>query len=240
MHNYEAVYSDIKAHAEGCVPFECCGVVIIFKGRYRYIPCKNDYQGVDNFILNATDYANAEDLGEVAAIVHSHVTQGTTFSEIDNACLNRGDIPWLLYSIASDSFAEKLPINKPVDYLGRRYIYAVQDCYTIIQDYFKYEYKIDLPDPPPQDPMDLTLGEGLYKQFADFGFVEIPMKDLQPGDCIIMCINNRSQEPTHAAVYLGGNMILHHPAGRLSGRDVYGGYWMKNTWKCVRYKELIK
>jgi hypothetical protein len=51
--------------------------------------------------------------------------------------------------------------------------------------------------------------------------------NLKVGDCFLMQV--ASPVPNHAAVYLGDGLILHHLQGRLSSRDVYGGYWQKVT-----------
>ena len=40
--------------------------------------------------------------------------------------------------------------------------------------------------------------------------------------------------PNHAGIYLGDNVILHHVQGRLSSRDVYGGYFIQSTAKGVK------
>jgi cell wall-associated NlpC family hydrolase len=45
-----------------------------------------------------------------------------------------------------------------------------------------------------------------------------------------------SSLPNHAAIYLGDQMILHHSQGRLSSRDVYGGYYWKNTALVLRHE----
>jgi uncharacterized protein YjbI with pentapeptide repeats len=77
-------------------------------------------------------------------------------------------------------------------------------------------------------------GENLYlENFAAAGFSVIDSADLHPGDCFLMQV--ASPVPNHAAVYLGDDMILHHLQGRLSSRDVYGGYWQKNTTHILRY-----
>ena len=46
-----------------------------------------------------------------------------------------------------------------------------------------------------------------------------------------------SNVPNHAAIYLGGDVIGHHLYGRLSGRDVYGGYYKKHTTHVLRKKQ---
>jgi cell wall-associated NlpC family hydrolase len=59
------------------------------------------------------------------------------------------------------------------------------------------------------------------------------LRNLLPGDCFLMQV--ASPVPNHAAVYLGDGLILHHLQGRLSSRDVYGGYWQKVTTHVLRY-----
>lgn len=232
---FKEIYPYLVEHAKEVAPLECCALIVNFKGKLKYVKCTNIYHGLNNFIIKPEDYANAEDLGDIVAVAHSHVSQPARFSKVDLACLNKGNVPWVLYSILDDGILEKYPEHKIEDYLNREYVYAVQDCYSIVQDYYIQELEIDLGPPPKQDPLDPTKGAGLYKVYEEYGFYEIPMKDLQKGDCILMC--NNSTEPNHAAIYLGDNVVLHHPAGRLSHRSIYGGYWMKNTWKCIRHKD---
>jgi cell wall-associated NlpC family hydrolase len=47
-----------------------------------------------------------------------------------------------------------------------------------------------------------------------------------------------SPVPNHASVYLGDGLILHHLQGRLSSRDVYGGYWQKVSTHALRHPDL--
>jgi hypothetical protein len=47
-----------------------------------------------------------------------------------------------------------------------------------------------------------------------------------------------SPVPNHAAIYLDDGPILHHLQGRLSSRDVYGGYWQKITTHTLRHQLL--
>ncbi len=70
--------------------------------------------------------------------------------------------------------------------------------------------------------------------FADAGFVVVEPDDLLVGDVFLMQVN--SEVPNHAAIYLGDGLILHHLQGRLSSRDVYGGYWQKITTHTLRHQ----
>ena len=45
-----------------------------------------------------------------------------------------------------------------------------------------------------------------------------------------------SPVPNHAGIYLGDGVVLHHVQGRLSSRDVYGGYYQKVTAKVLKHE----
>ena len=78
-------------------------------------------------------------------------------------------------------------------------------------------------------------GENLYlDNFAKEGFREIKEEELRYGDILLMCIV--SNVPNHAAIFLEGNIVLHHIQGRLSSRDVYSGYYRKATAKRLRHE----
>ena len=79
-------------------------------------------------------------------------------------------------------------------------------------------------------------GENLYlKHYAEAGFYLVDGEP-EEGDMIVMQI--RSTQPNHAAVYLGDGLILHHLYGRLSSRDVYGGYWEDVTRMIMRHRDM--
>jgi len=60
------------------------------------------------------------------------------------------------------------------------------------------------------------------------------MEEVKFGDCFLMKLE--SNTCNHAAIYLGENIVLHHVQGRLSSRDVYGGYYQKVTEVCLRHE----
>ena len=78
-------------------------------------------------------------------------------------------------------------------------------------------------------------GENLYlDNFIKEGMREVSFDELTYADIILM--NLQSPVPNHAAIYLGNQQIIHHVQGRLSSRDVYGGYYQKVTAKILRHE----
>src|SRR5690606_34845554 len=74
----------IRAHAIAEFPHECCGLVIVFKGREKYIQCRNAAMSQsEHFKITGEDRADAEDMGDVVACVHSHPNYPARPSEAD-------------------------------------------------------------------------------------------------------------------------------------------------------------
>ena len=64
--------ADILAHYQACLPKECCGLLVKTGRKISYQPCNNLGQGNDVFILDPKDWVQAEAMGNIVAIVHSH------------------------------------------------------------------------------------------------------------------------------------------------------------------------
>ncbi len=76
----------ILEHAKSMAPQESCGLVIIQEGTEVYIPCENQHADPENhFSIAVESYIQAERLGDVAAIVHSHPNGKPCLSSADRA-----------------------------------------------------------------------------------------------------------------------------------------------------------
>lgn len=239
----------ITEHAWADYPNECCGLII--DGEYQ--PCVNiSPDPANSFEIDPTQLIDVD----IQAIVHSHPNGSAEPSEIDKVQMGLHGVDWVIVGLGVHSDGEKyctIKSHKPKAYkaplIGREYYHGTQDCYSLVRDYYERELGITLPDFPRVDSWwEDADHEPLYEQnFGKAGFEQV--HDLQKHD-VILCRVGRTHHVNHALIYLGDgklksekttkvigdNLVLHHPHGRLSVREIYGESWQKRTAMIVRYK----
>lgn len=226
------------AHALEEYPRESCGVVIVLRGRRRYIPCRNIAENpAQQFTIHPEDFADAEDVGEIVEIVHSHVDTPPTPSQADLLGCEATQLPWIIVNGKTGASFRFEPSGYTAPLIGREFSHGILDCYTLIKDYYAKELGIILKDYDRSWEWWNNGGNLYLDNFTNEGFVTIPEQDIEKHDVVLLQV--RSHVPNHGGVYLGDNVILHHPMGRLSGRDVYGGYWKKHTTHVIRHKDFL-
>lgn len=239
--NLESLAPEVSAHAVSEQPRECCGLAVVFKGRLRYWPCKNISLNKTQFEIDPLDYAAAEDAGEVVGICHSHVFVSPEPSEADRVMCELNGLPWLIVNYPTGSFKQIEPSGYQAPLVGRSYSHGILDCYQIVADYYQRTLGIELRGGIERQDNWWLKGENLYVEgYEASGFVKVggsDHADIRPHDVLLMQM--ASPVPNHAAIYLGDNMIMQHVAGRLSSRDVYGGYWRKSTTHVLRHRSQL-
>lgn len=230
------VLLDIKEHAANAFPMECCGVVIIEKGKQVYVPCLNlATNPTDQFLLNPEDWVAAEDRGEPILIVHSHPGISPQPSQFDLIGCEKSGLPWLIVNHPAGTTYQFEPTGYRLPLINRKYMYGVSDCYTILADYYKEELGIELKECYRPNEWWIN-GQNLYLDNAsEWGFVQVD--EPQKHDVLLMQVG--SPVPNHAAIWLGDGLILHHQLNRLSSKDVYGGWLKKITTHVFRHRSLM-
>lgn len=230
----ERVFKAFKQHAKKEFPKECCGLVIVFKGALKYVPCYNKHPSPENDVyLDELDWVKAEAQGEVVGFCHSHPRSSSHPSEIDIVGHSRGDIDWWILGEDGDIF-HMPPTEGSVQIYGRKWVHGVQDCWTLVQDIYKTEFDIVLPN-FPRIELWWEKGFNLYEDnMGKAGFKPVNFMELQYGDMIVMCIG--SHVANHGGVYVGGNKVAHHLTGRLSSIDIYGNYLRERTLYTMRHE----
>ncbi len=230
----------VREHAAREAPRECCGLAVVVKGKLRYWPCRNISTHNSQFEIDPDDHARAEEAGEVVGVCHSHVFVPPSPSEADRVMCEHSGLPWLIVNHPVGGFEQLTPSGYQAPLVGRQYSHGVLDCYQLVVDYYQRELGIVLPYFRREDGW-WNRGENLYlDNFAQAGFVMVgdgTLAGMKPHDGLLMQV--ASAVPNHCAIYLGDNLVLHHVYGRLSSRDVLGGYWRKNTCAVLRHRSLM-
>lgn len=215
----------ILNHAKQCGEAECCGFVIDNK---TYLPCKNiSSTPTETFEIATEDWIDAEQQGEITAVVHSHPNGLPILSQADQFYQQQTGLDWWL---VCDNKIHKFRYIKPL--LGREFKHGEIDCLTLVRDAYMLT-GINLPNYERQDDW-WHNGQNLYLDLLPKNEFE-QVDDVQEGDVILVCLG--STTPNHAAIYIGNQFILHHCPNRLSKRDLYDGFWLKYTHSIWRHKQ---
>lgn len=246
----------VMRHALAEYPREACGLVVRVNGRRRYVRCRNLARDPsEHFRIDPEDYAAAEDLGEVVAVVHSHPDAPARPSPADRLGCESSGLPWVILSVRAEDgppaaveWAELQPSGWRAPLIGRGFVHGVFDCYALVRDYYRRELGIELPDYEREDEW-WNKGQDLYAElYAAAGFV--PVATPREGDLIVM--QHLAPVMNHGGVYLeSGRLasepdhypapgsILHHLYGQDSRRDPYGGYWADCTRLILRHRDRL-
>jgi proteasome lid subunit RPN8/RPN11 len=227
-------------HAASEAPRECCGLIVRQHDVEHpvYIACSNAAHRAEDFVIDPRDYVRAEDTGDVIGIAHSHVYMPPAPTPADLTGIERTQLPWLIVNHPLGTWTVTRPSGYRAPLSGRRFVHGVHDCYGLVRDYYA-EQGIALHDYPRtfgwwNEPE----GPDLYREnFEREGFVEVPRATLREHDLILMRI--RALRDNHMAVYLGGNVILHHLVAQLSRREVYQEFYQRCTTAVLRHRDLF-
>lgn len=243
MHYLNYPMQDAIDYCRAQFPNEGCGFFVKTKSSsYKFYPAKNiAKERKEHFKIAAYDFVQASELGSIVAVVHSHTQKDSSPSESDVESFHKNSYDWVIIGLEHNT-PEITHIQKQLDKLpalyGNQFIWGVTDCYSFVRNYYRIEHSIILPDFYRKDNF-WKDGEEIYlNNFTYAGFVEgIAFEDIRVGDVILFKIG--SLVTTHAAVYLGNNLIGHHLKGRLSTKEAITDSYKKRITKIIRYKDFL-
>ena len=121
-----------------------------------------------------------------------------------------------------------------VDYqalLGQQWDYGKTDCYSLLREYYGL-LGIDLPDFPRPESLERTESI-FFKHAKAIGFKAVLFEDRRNHDVLIMRLGTRN--PMHAAIYVGGDKILHQRMNSLSALEPLSRYYRQSVAAVFRH-----
>ena len=228
-------------------PREACGLLVRnAAGELRLHPADNlAEQPEHQFTLDPHAWLAASAAGEVVAVWHSHPNASAHPSMADRAQCEASGLPWVILGWPSGTLVQIEPCGWQAPYVGREFHWGTMDCYTLIQDWYRRELHIELPDFERRDGFWLASpehphGQEIYLDNLDAAGFAVVDDYPRPHDMIVMQV--LADCGNHAGIYLGHlghGAMLHHLYGRLSTRDAYGGYWLRHTRAVCRHRSLL-
>tara|TARA_R110002110_G_scaffold41952_2_gene132545 strand:- start:279 stop:626 length:348 start_codon:yes stop_codon:yes gene_type:complete len=100
------IKEQIKNHALGSSPEECCGFLIDSEeGPLKLTECKNIANDKESFFkISIEEYLNALTDGDITAVYHSHTKGENSFSEVDKSLVDDLEMISVLYNTTTDEF----------------------------------------------------------------------------------------------------------------------------------------
>jgi len=223
------------AHAKEQDPEESCGLLLNIKGKQRYYPCHNLSAQLDEyFILDPEDYIKASNLGDITAIIHSHPDTPPVASQADKMSCEHTKLPWYIVNPKTETWGYYEPCGYKAPLLGRPWVWAVTDCWSLIVDWYKEERGIELLDYERPTRIEEFTDDPVFERYLPSrGFRLLrPEEPLKNGDVLAMSIMGKGLN--HVGIFLDGD-VLHHSADRLSCREPYNPWLLKCTGGRYRY-----
>jgi len=254
-----ALLQAVQEHMTAAFPREGCGLVVDIDGDLQFIGCRNVASSPsEHFVLPHDDLANAEDRGQLVALVHSHPNASAMPSDADRVQCEVSGLTWHIVSVGQvdgrpecGDIQTIAPCGYVAPLLGRQFAHGVLDCYTLVRDFYDRELGINLGNYDREDDW-WHKGQELYTiERAHAEGFSLVTDAPRRGDVVWMQV--RAPVTNHAGILLGdeglaeaphlapvANGMLHHLYDRLSERTVYGGYWRECTRLILRHREMRK
>lgn len=203
----------INNHTLECYPNEMCGLLT----STDFIPLNNIHKVPQNaFKIDKLEIIKYID--EIVAIVHSHTRPISQHEIYDLRTPSTKDIeqqqltniPWII--VGSEGVTVTEPIQFPRirnnTYVGRPFMWFINDCYNLLQDWYWFELGIDLPDHTTKlDYFDISkLSDVFDEYYEQYKFEEVPFRRIQNNDVVILSNSNFNRN--HLGIYFDGK-ILH-------------------------------
>ncbi len=221
------------AHAAACQPRESCGVVA--GGVYH--PIDNIHTGLDTFAMDMRAYVAINRETPIEAVVHSHPWADPSPSDADLTMCEATAKPWLIINWPVGHWTVTEPSGFRAPLVGRSFAWSCHDCWTLTRDAFEYFAGVRMPEFFLPWEFWETGEEMIVERFPAAGLV--PVEDEWRHCDVIAMQVWPSRVVNHLGLFLDPDIILHQLSGRLSVREVFGGFYLKTTRFHLRHEKFL-
>lgn len=158
-----------------------------------------------------------------SCVWHSHIEGDGDFSVEDIKAAKESLTPYFLYCVKTKKTQYFDPNHTP-SYLGREFHPNWQNCYTLMQDWYRQELKVELPDyylryPNAYEHEDVGYSAELPKN----GFREVrDDEEIRRHDVVLMYEGCPYRNHVAIVTNPDKNEIIHHLFGHLSRPGIFG------------------
>ncbi len=153
----------------------------------------------------------------------------------DNFTALMQNICSIVYCLESDKFYIIEPKLK--DYLDKDFKRGSYDCLGLVINYFKDKHDIIISNYDRDDEWFNSNPRVIWENFKKEGFIEVEKEDARKND--VLLFGKNKEEIYHIGVYLGDNLILHHPNDGKSCIEEIHRLWKNRITLVLRHKSLL-
>jgi hypothetical protein len=232
---------------------EVCGLIVDYNGSKKFLKCENKSKDPRNsFTIHPLEYIKAKAYGNILACFHSHI-KGSSFSAQDIFNSFKHNLSYYLYSIKKDKFYFFDPKQKENyrKYINRPYELGIKDCGTLIVDFYRNELNLDIDINGPrriglsyndlkntkEHVWSLEKYKDEYNRVGLQIFTLKDIKDFKNYDIIIFSLEKGV--PTHAALFIGDDLILHQRYESISSIESIRKGHLKQISYILRHKKYV-
>lgn len=208
----EKQVGQIREHTRECYPAEMCG----FLTTEDFIPTRNISETPEkSFTIDPIDYV--KNFKEAIAVIHSHTSSINSHSPVDLRTPSYADYinqqktgkPWLIVGCDEYSISDAIqfPRVPSKDYVGRVFQWFTSDCYNLVQDFYRFELDIILPDAIIKESYNkLRLHNNIFDEYIEsYGFKEVSISELRDNDLLL--IDTAGFHGNHLGIYTKGQVL---------------------------------
>jgi proteasome lid subunit RPN8/RPN11 len=234
----DIIKSKIKKHSLEFPNEEVCGFILddndIF--RARNVSCLKH----KTFSIHPLDYIEAEKENKIAAVYHSHA-KNKNFSEFDKVNSTNHNKIYVMYCLETDEFNVFYPSDYSNKYIGRKFDYKTNNCFSLIFDFYKNELNtIIAANIPEMDEKWYLSNKNLIldnlNKSNQFNILDNWKYNISKNDIILFNYTNINGPPHHIGLYVEDGIFLHHPRYQFSKMEIFDKFFQNKVTHVIRLK----